>query len=57
MNNQAPRVVVDFLQLTAKFNAYITPGSVRVGDTTKADAVANLQVKNTKTNKMTITHY
>lgn len=57
MNKQAPRVVVEFLQLTAKFNAYITPGSVRVGDTTKADAVANLQVRNTETNKMTITHY
>lgn len=43
--------------VAAKFNAYITPGSVRVGNTTKADAVANLQVKNTDSNKMTITHY
>ncbi|KAI9837686.1 MAG: hypothetical protein M1837_002701 [Sclerophora amabilis] len=57
MDKQAPQAVIDFLQVTANFNAYVTHGSVGGSDKTNADKIANQQTRNVGTNKMTITMY
>lgn len=57
MGAQAPNFVVYFYQITAKFNAYIGPGSVAGKVATPVDQVADKKTSIVGTNKMTITIY
>ncbi|KAI9808620.1 MAG: hypothetical protein M1825_003770 [Sarcosagium campestre] len=57
MDKAAPQCVIDFLQQTAAFNAYITHGSVGGVDATLSDAIANTHTKSVQSNKFTLISY
>ncbi|MCJ1465933.1 hypothetical protein MMC07_004552 [Pseudocyphellaria aurata] len=57
MDANAPDLVVNWLQMDAKFNAYIGAGSVVGKSATAVTAVSDKQTSFVDTNKMTITIY
>lgn len=57
MDKQAPELVVDWLQIDAKFNAYVAHGSVAGQTPSEADKIADTKSTYLLTNKMTITIY
>ena len=57
MDDHAPRLVVDWLQMDAGFNAYIGAGSVPGKKATASDQMADKKSTFLRTNKMTITIY
>ncbi|MCJ1467443.1 hypothetical protein MMC07_006068 [Pseudocyphellaria aurata] len=57
MDKQAPELVVNWLQIDARFNAYVAHGSVQGQTPSEADKIADLKTTHLLTNKMTITIY